>query len=68
MAYYETSAKLDLGVADLMSHIFKITHAYKKKNMPKVPDENPSFALDRVRHSEVATREQKEQKKKKGCC
>ena len=52
---------------DLMNHIFKITHAYKRENMPKVPEANPPFPLDRVRHSEVATKEQKEQKKKK-CC
>ena len=32
MAYFETSAKADIGVGDLMQHIFKITYAYKKKN------------------------------------
>ena len=32
MSYFETSAKADLNVGDLMQHIFKITYDYKKKN------------------------------------
>jgi hypothetical protein len=43
MAYYETSAKADLNVYDLMQHIFKITYEYKKKNT--VPEEKTSFTL-----------------------
>ena len=68
MNYFETSAKADLGVQDLMEHIFAKTYSYKKKNMPKVPEANPAFPLDRVRHSEVATKEHKDNKKKKGGC
>ena len=35
MMYYETSAKTDTGVTDLMNHMFGITYAYKKKSLRK---------------------------------
>ena len=44
MKYVETSAKADIGVSDLMDHIFKITYAYKKANAPP-PDVQPAFTL-----------------------
>ena len=53
MAYFETSAKADIGVSDLMDHICKITYVNKKKNMPAEAPKDPAFSLDRVRHSEV---------------
>ena len=54
MAYFETSAKADLNVGELMQHIFKITYTYKKKNtVVELPEDKKSFRLQETRHSEV---------------
>ena len=34
IAYFETSAKSDIGVQDLMKHIFETTYKYKKAKTP----------------------------------
>ena len=69
MSYFETSAKSDVGVTELMTHICKITYTNKKKNMPAEDPQNAPFPLDRVRHSEVGAKQHKaEAKKKGGCC
>ena len=61
MEYFETSAKTDVGVTDLMKHTFKQTYDFKQDKRAKaVPEVKQSFPLDRVRHSEVATKQQKE--------
>ena len=68
MAYFETSAKADLNVGDLMQHIFKITYNYKKKNTVTEPEDKKSFTLEKARHSEVGNQKQKAEKQKKGGC
>ena len=32
--YFETSAKADIGVQELMRHIFEVTYKYKKATAP----------------------------------
>ena len=58
MAYFETSAKADLNVGELMQHIFKITYDYKKKNtVIEQPEDKKSFRLQETRHSEVGNKQ-----------
>ena len=38
MEYFETSAKTNHNVEELMRHMFEITCAYKKANMPVVEE------------------------------
>ena len=58
MQYFETSAKTDTGVTELMSETFKATYDFKQqKKASAIPEVKQSFPLDRVRHSEVATKQ-----------
>ncbi len=54
ITYFETSAKADLGVRDLMDHIFAKTLEYKKKKLAEEDQSLPKpFPLKASRHSEI---------------
>ena len=54
MTYFETSAKADLNVNELVKHIFRITYTYKKKNtVNELPEDKKPFRLQETRHSEA---------------
>ena len=73
MGYYETSAKEDTGVTDLLEDIFEVIIENKLKQMQQgnpeedSPNHQKPFELKPHRHSEVGNKKQKEQQKK-GCC
>ena len=74
MKYFETSAKTDVGVKELMEHIFEQILAEKRKDVSpqdqvqqSLPQDD-SFTLKAHRHSLVGNQHQKEEKRKKGCC
>ncbi len=54
ITYFETSAKADVGVRDLMDHIFAQTLKYKKEKLALEDQSLPKpFPLKASRHSEI---------------